>query len=84
MEFATIPRFNRINNKTLMEINKAMSLCLKNGIKVYPVQINRKKIFIESDKNGKVTRYKKVLDNIKDINKAIESTYIFLAEKTNK
>jgi hypothetical protein len=67
-----------------MSINEAMSICFKNGIKVYPV-IYGKKHKIEYSLNGKSqTRYEKILQNSKEISIAMKKTYVYLANKTLK
>lgn len=63
-----------------MDINKAMSLCFRKEIKVYPIK-DGKDWFIEfSVGTAKPTRFPKKL-NKKDVNNAISKTYIFLAKK---
>jgi hypothetical protein len=67
-----------------MSINEAMSTCFKNGITVYPV-ICGKNHKIEYSLNGlSQTRYKKILKNPKELNLAMQKTYIYFGEKLSK
>ena len=63
-----------------MEINKAMSRCFKNNTIVYVVH-SAPYYFIEIDVNGLIKKYDKPLLKSKEINEAMEKTYIFLAKK---
>lgn len=63
-----------------MDINKAMSICFKNDIKVYPVIQNRKQKVAVSFKNKQIKLFDKVLSG-KDLNEALVKTYIFYAKK---
>lgn len=63
-----------METKTLqIDISRAMSICLRSGIKVYPVTSGRK-FKIEVNDNGSLTRYNKEVDT-KHLNKAISKTY---------
>jgi hypothetical protein len=68
----------------MKDINKAMSICFKNGVKIYPVLSGRHhKIQVES--NGKKQPpYDKILRNFKEVNDAMTSTYFYCAEKILK
>ena len=60
-----------------MDISKAMSLCIENGIKVYPL---RGYIFVEQ-KGKQTIKYEKRLTDNKEISEAVEKTYIYKAKK---
>lgn len=62
------------------EINKAMSRCFKNRVKVYPVKVSGgwKIEFSVGDKKPK--RYDKIIKQA-DINEAVTKTYINLSNK---
>ena len=62
-----------------MDINKAMSICFKKGIKVYP-EIKNKSFVVAVNDNNKVKLSDK-LHTSKTINKAIVNTYLHIAEK---
>ena len=71
-------------SKLHLDISKAISICIKNGLKVYPVAAG-KRFKIEVDNNGVIKRYDKEI-NVKRINKAISATYkhfaiIYLKQK---
>ena len=68
----------------MKDINKAMGVCFKNGVKVYPVLSGRDhKIQVEI--NGKKQPpYNKILRNSKEVNDAMTSTYFYCAEKILK
>ena len=64
-----------------MQIEDAVSLCMKNGIKVYPVSFNNNHK-IEYSRNGIPEKtFDKVLINSKEVNNAIIKTYIYLAKR---
>ena len=60
-----------------MDINEAMRVCFKNNIKVYP---HKRKIYV-AELNKPTIVYQKELTNPKDINNAMELTYIYHAKK---
>ncbi len=65
-----------------MEINKYLRICLKNGIKCYPIKDSKSGLFrIEVNNKGKITTFKKTLKNSKEVNTAVTSTYGFYAKK---
>lgn len=71
-----IRHFNNevMNNKILqIDISKAISICLRRGIKVYPV-VSDKKFKIEVNDNGKLKRYNKEVA-VRELNKALSNTY---------
>ena len=64
-----------------MNIDNIVSLCMKNGIKVYPVSFN-KNHKIEYSRNGIVTKtFDKILKTPKEVSNAMIKTYIYLAER---
>lgn len=66
--------------KLQLDISKAMSICLKHGIKVYPVLNRVKKFVIEVDDNGSITTYEKEVTG-SEINVAQSKTYKYYAER---
>tara|TARA_R110000772_G_scaffold188838_4_gene299943 strand:- start:6240 stop:6461 length:222 start_codon:yes stop_codon:yes gene_type:complete len=65
-----------------MDVSEAMSICFRNNTKVYPVFSKENKYQIEySVKDIPKTRYIKRLNNVKEVNKAMVNTYIFIAKK---
>jgi hypothetical protein len=60
-------------------ISEAIQKCLKNGIKVYPVNVGFK-IYIEAEINGKKKRFPKQVSG-KEINEALAKTYKHYSEK---
>tara|TARA_R110002012_G_scaffold321835_1_gene551705 strand:+ start:2608 stop:2802 length:195 start_codon:yes stop_codon:yes gene_type:complete len=60
-----------------MDVNDAMRVCFKNNIKVYP---HKRKIHV-AELNKPTIVYEKELTSPKDINKAMELTYIYHAKK---
>lgn len=54
-------------------ISKAISICLKAGVKVYPVNINRH-FKIEVNDNGNLIRYDKIITQ-QQVNSAQSKTY---------
>lgn len=63
-------------------INKEMSFCVSNGIKVYPV-FKKGKWYIESDNNGKIKTFDKEVKN-EDISYYMAQTYLFYFNKLKK
>lgn len=62
----------------IKDINDWMSLCLKHNVKCYVVRVPFVgKFQIESNFNGKITRFNKLLDTNKEANEALEKTYKF-------
>jgi len=61
-----------------IDINTAMSLCLRNGVKVYPV-ISGRKFKIQVDNNNKLKTYDAVVDSSKVAN-AMHKTYVAWAK----
>ena len=66
-----------MDKKLQLDISKAMSICIKNGLKVYPVAVGRR-FKIEVDNNGTIKRYDKEI-NAHKINKALSATYKYFA-----
>ncbi|MFD1292659.1 hypothetical protein ACFQ5N_02315 [Lutibacter holmesii] len=69
-----------------IDVSKAMAICIKHGLKVYPVASGRK-FKIEVDNNGTLKRYNKEVVS-KELNKAMSVTYKhfavqFLKQDTN-
>lgn len=66
-----------------LDINKAMSICIRNGVKVYPVPVGR--LFaIEVDKGiGKPKRYANLVSS-KDVSASQRKTYIAWAKQILK
>ena len=62
-----------------MDISKAMSICLRNGVTVYPV-ISGRMFKIEVNDNNKLNRYSKEIGQ-KEISKAQSDTYKYHAIK---
>jgi len=62
-----------------IDISHAMGICIKNGIKVYPVPSGRN-FKVEVDNNGVPTRYAKEVRQ-SEINKAVSDTYKYFAIK---
>jgi hypothetical protein len=62
-----------------MQIHEAVSLCHKNGIKVYPQMVN-KQMFLVIEQNDKV-KVGTIPQYEKTINKAMSEMYIRLAFK---
>lgn len=62
-----------------IDINKAMSICIRNNVKVYPVPVGRQFV-IEVDNGGpKPKRYEKVVSS-KNVAAAVRKTYIAYAK----
>lgn len=58
-----------------IDINKAMSVCIRNGVKVYPVPVGRM-FAIEVDKgSGNLKRYDSLVSG-KEVAAAVRKTYI--------
>lgn len=62
-----------------MSISEAISICLKNNTRVYPV-IAGNNHKVQVDLNGKIKTFDKLLTQSK-LNKALEKTYFFYANK---
>lgn len=58
-----------------IDINKAMSICIRNGVKVYPVPVGRM-FAVEVDKGDKVTKRYPTLVSQKEVAAAVRKTYI--------
>ncbi|WP_435263873.1 hypothetical protein [Tenacibaculum sp. nBUS_03] len=54
-----------------IDINKAMAICLRNGVKVYPV-VKGRSFVIHVEDNGKVIQYDKQVDSSKVANAMIK------------
>lgn len=67
------------SNLSVPLINKEMSFCVANGIKVYPIFI-KGKWYIESDNNGKIKTFEKEVKN-EDISYFMAQTYLFYFNK---
>jgi hypothetical protein len=70
--------------KLHLDISKAISICISNGVRVYPV-VSGRKYKIEVDNNGVVDRYDKEISS-NYLNKALSATYkhfaiMFIKEK---
>ena len=65
--------------KQVPDSSQAAHLCIKNGIKVYPVYINYK-WYIHANINGFIKEFDKPIHQ-DEINYAMSSTYIFYANK---
>lgn len=64
-----------------MNINKAMQICLKNKVKVFPEYFDKLKGFkIGYTINGKPKYFDKIIKQ-KEVNNALVSSYIYLASK---
>lgn len=61
-----------------LDISRAMSICLRHGLKVYPT-VSGKKFKVEVDDNGDITRYNKELLG-KELNNALSKTYKYHAK----
>jgi hypothetical protein len=60
-----------------MDIGKIMQICIKNGLTVYPVLRNHE-WFIQSNFNGKKKTFPTAVSaNGKELDKAIESTWVY-------
>ena len=66
-----------LNKKLQIDISKAMSICLRNGVKVYPV-ISDNKFKVEVNNKGNIVRYNKEVVT-KELNKALSTTYKYFA-----
>lgn len=62
-----------------MEISDAISICIRKGVKVYP--IIESGFFLVEISRGKTVKKGTIKHTTKTINKAIEQTYIYYAEK---
>ena len=65
--------------KLQMDISKAMSICLRHGVTVYPV-VSGRMFKIEVNDNNKLKRYTKEIGP-KEISKAQSDTYKYHAIK---
>jgi len=64
-----------------MDINEASAICIRKDLLVYPVGAKGGHK-IEYSLNGiSQTRYNKILKTSKEVNKAMEKTYIYHAKK---
>tara|TARA_B100000809_G_C15112830_1_gene521266 strand:- start:356 stop:607 length:252 start_codon:yes stop_codon:yes gene_type:complete len=62
-----------------IDINKAMSICIRKGVKVYPIPVGR--LFaIEVDKGAAVPKRYDALVSGKDVAAAVRKTYIAWAK----
>ena len=69
-----------------IDINKAMSICIRNGVKVYPVPVGRM-FAIEVDKGEPTPKRYETLVSQKEVAAAVRKTYIAWSKailKTNK
>ena len=64
--------------KMQIDISKAMSICLRNGVKVYP-KVSGRKFKVEVDNKGEIIRYDKEVIG-KELNKALSNTYKHFAK----
>ena len=58
-----------------IDINKAMSICIRNGVKVYPVPVGRM-FAIEVDKGAAIPKRYDQLVSGKEVAAAVRKTYI--------
>ncbi len=65
-----------------ININKAMAICLRNGVKVYPV-VKGRAFVIHVEDNGKVIEYDKKVDSSRVAN-AMTKVYKHFASKIKK
>lgn len=65
-----------------MSISEAVSICVKNEIKVYPVK-RRNGWFLQVNFKGVLKTFEKRLDSNKDISDAVQKTYLHYAKKIN-
>ncbi|PQJ31101.1 hypothetical protein BST92_03800 [Nonlabens arenilitoris] len=63
-----------------MDINKAIKICLLNGIKVFP-EVVHKKFVVAIKEKGKPVKLSLKNHTSNTINDAIIATYTFLAKK---
>lgn len=63
-----------------MSINEAMSICIKNHIKVYGVKRGNE-FFVEINERGKKTPSKIRYKSNKELNEAVKKTYFYFAKK---
>lgn len=66
-----------------LSVSHAMSLCINNGIKVYPVPGKGNRFLIEVDRNDEIIRYDKEVTP-RDVAKACSDTYKHFAKKIIK
>jgi len=70
----------KLNIKQLkIDINHAMSICIRNGLKVYPVPIGSR-FAIEVDKGSATPKRYDVLVSSKEVHTAVRKTYIAYAK----
>lgn len=62
-----------------MKIDEAIKICLRNGVKVYPIYKSGK-WYIETMILDKKKTFDKEVQN-KDIDNAIKKTYVYMAKK---
>ena len=58
-----------------IDINKAMSVCIRNGVKVYPVPVGRM-FAIEVEKGAAIPKRYERLVSSKEVASAVRKTYI--------
>ncbi len=61
-----------------LDISKAMSICLRHGVKVYP-KVSGRRFKVEVDNKGEIIRYDKEVIG-KELNKALSATYKHFAK----
>ncbi|QOD60630.1 hypothetical protein H9I45_15020 [Polaribacter haliotis] len=66
-----------------LDINKAMSICIRNGVKVYPVPVGRM-FAIEVDKGAGVFKRYETLVSSKEVAASQRKTYIAWAKQILK
>jgi hypothetical protein len=67
-----------------MGISDYMKICHDRGVKIYPIYSNiysSNCFLIQVNNNGKITTYEKKLRLSKEINDALQKTYVFIAKK---
>ncbi|CAL2056082.1 hypothetical protein [Tenacibaculum sp. 190524A05c] len=67
-----------------IEISKAMSLCINNGVRIYPVISMGKYVKIEVNNNGRKHTYPEEFHRAKDINNSIIEKYKYYSNKILK
>lgn len=70
-----------------IDINKAMSVCIRNGVKIYPVPVGRQFVIEVEQGSGEKRRYDKKVSS-KEVAAAVRKTYIaycksILKQRTN-
>lgn len=66
--------------KLFENISEAMSLCLKNGVKIFPV-VNGNGMQIQVNNNGSKYTYSTMYFNSKGINEDIREKYLYYAKR---